>query len=346
MLAYWSMYLLPAGMTMLLHGGRNQHKWVPWILIGLLFIFLVGFRHEVGGDWFNYLYHYQGIARSSLARALLTGDPGYVFLNWLMASWGWGIYGVNLIAATIFVIGLFIFCRQQAKPWLAFTVSVPYLVTVVSMGYTRQAMAIGLFLWALAHIERGSFKHFIVLLAIAALFHKTAVLMIPLGIFLYGKGWFFRVIAVVLTVYGLWDLLLAQYQEALWKNYVEAQMISEGARIRVAMNFIPSVILLLTWRRWQKAIPNFWFWFWIAIGSVVSIAFVDDASTAVDRMALYFIPIQMAVFSRLPDLLSKHISPNTTTVGVILGYALVLFVWLNYASHAKYWLPYENVLFL
>jgi len=133
------------------------------------------------------------------------------------------------------------------------------------MGYTRQAMAIGLFLWALAHIERGNFKHFIVLLAIAAFFHKTAVLMIPLGIFLYGKGWFLRVIAVVLTVYGLWDLLLAEHQDTLWKNYVEAQMISEGARIRVAMNVVPSLILLIYWRRWKNIFPNSWFWFWIAI---------------------------------------------------------------------------------
>jgi len=76
----------------------------------------------------------------------------------------------------------------------------------------------------------------------------------------------------------------------------------------------------------------------------VSVTFVDVASTAVDRMALYFIPIQMVVFSRLPYLLSKNISPNITSYGIILGYALVLFVWLNYASHAKYWLPYQNAI--
>jgi len=101
MLTYWWMYLLPASMTILISGPRKQQYWTSWILIGLLFILLIGYRHEVGGDWFNYFYQYQRIARISLDRSLLGGDPGYVFLNWLMASWGWGIYGVNLVAAIL-----------------------------------------------------------------------------------------------------------------------------------------------------------------------------------------------------------------------------------------------------
>jgi len=300
----------------------------------------------VGGDWFNYLYDYRRVVGVSLEQALFRGDPGYVFLNWLMARWGWGVYGVNLFAAIIFVVGLIIFCRQQVKPWLALSVAIPYLVVVVSMGYTRQAMAIGLFLWSLTHLERGNFKYFIVLVATAVLFHKTAVLMIPLGIFLYGKGWFIRVAAVVLVVYGLWDLLFAEHQEDLWKTYVETQMVSEGAKIRVYMNLVPSLLLLFYWRQWKNVFPNFGFWLCISIGSIISVALVDFASTAVDRVALYFIPIQMAVFSRLPYLASRYISPNLMTSGIVLGYSAVLFVWLNYASHAKFWLPYENILFL
>ena len=31
---------------------------------------------------------------------------------------------------------------------------------------------------------------------------------------------------------------------------------------------------------------------------------------------------------------------------LLLYLAAVLFVWLNYATHAKYWLPYQNWLFL
>ena len=346
MIIYWFMYLFPAGITMIYVSRYPKYSNLLWLGIGLLFVVLIGFRHEVGGDWYHYVHHYKRVIGVSLDAALVRGDPGYIFLNWIMASWGWGMYGVNVIAAFIFIAGLTIFCRQQPIPWLAFSVAVPYLLVVVAMGYTRQAVAIGLFLWAITFLERGNLKYYIVFVVIAALFHKTAVLMIPLGIFLHGKGFLLRVMAVGGVAYGLWDLLLAEHQDELWRNYVDVQMQSEGARVRVLMNLVPSLFLLFYWRRWRESFPNFWFWFWICIGSILSVALVGVASTAVDRVALYFIPIQMVVFSRLPYLAAKSISSNLIIFGILTGYAVVLFVWLNYASHAKYWLPYKNVLFL
>jgi hypothetical protein len=299
----------------------------------------------LGGDWGNYLRHYQRIATAQLSEAFEYSDPGYAFLNWLTASWGWGINGVNLISATVFVTGLTLFCRQQPKPWLALAIAVPYLVVVVGMGYTRQAVAIGLFMWAITYLERGKLTYYLALLAVATLFHKSAVLMIPLGIFLYGRNWLLRIPAVGLVAYGLWDLVLLEYQDELWKNYVEARIGSEGGVIRVLMNLVPSLILLFYWRRWKEAFPNFWFWFWISIASIVSVAFVGVASTAVDRVTLYFIPIQIAVFSRLPYLASRTIAPASTVLAILLVYSTVLYVWLNYATHAPYWLPYQNALF-
>lgn len=346
MLTFWLMYLFPAGLALSIKGINRQKTKFLWILVGFLFIFLIGLRYEVGGDWFNYLRHYNDIIGLTLYQAISNGgDIGYVFLNWLAAYLELPQYIVNLMSAAIFTTGLIIFCRKEDKPWIALSVSVPYLVVVVSMGYTRQSIAIGLFLWAIAHLERGHFKHYIMLTVTAALFHKTAVLLIPLGLFLYGKGKFTRIIATVLVGYGAWDLLLSEQQEALWKNYVEAQMVSEGAKIRALMNLLPSLLFLFYRKRWKQLFPNYWFWFWIALGSILSVLFVDIASTAIDRITLYFIPIQLAVFSRLPRLASKTIPSSTTTISILLLYSGVLFVWLNFATHAEYWLPYQNILF-
>ena len=346
MFAYWLMYLIPAGFALSISGSKKQKGMHLWIVVGLAFIVLIGFRDHVGGDWNNYYARFQNHIGTSLDIFISDGsDIGYSYLSWLMADWGWGIYGVNLVIAILFVIGFITFCRQEAKPWLAFSVAVPYLIIVVVMGYARQGVAIGLFFWAISYIERGKFKQYIVLILIAALFHKTAVLMIPLGIFLYGKGRILRVIAVGLAAFGAWDLLLASHQDALWKNYIEIQMQSEGAQIRTFMNLVPSLLFLLYRKRWKSLFPNYWFWFWIAIGSILSFAFVGVASTAVDRIALYFIPIQVVVFSRLHLLMGKRISSSSVTAIVIIGYAAVLFVWLNYATHARYWIPYNNVIF-
>lgn len=53
------------------------------------------------------------------------------------------------------------FARSQPDPWLAVLVAVPYLVIVVAMGYSRQAVAIGILLAGLGRLERGgSTLHF------------------------------------------------------------------------------------------------------------------------------------------------------------------------------------------
>jgi len=348
---YWILYSIPSLLVLYALARRIELTLLFWIFIALFYAFFIGFRYEVGGDWFTYLDHYDRTIGMTLVEGLASGrDLGYAFINWLMAKWGLGVYGVNLVCGAIFVTGLIMYCRQQLNPLLAFAVAVPYLIVVVAMGYTRQGVALGLLFWAIAYLDQGKLWQYVALIAVGALFHKSVLIMLPLGVFLYGKGRVIKAGTVLLALYGLWDLLLVESQEALWRNYVDAQMISQGAKIRVFMNVAPSLLLLIYWKMWKQDFPNPWFWLMIAGASVISLGLVDYASTAVDRIALYFSPIQLAVYSRLPylPLLPGHgrqLDPSIPIVAIVLAYAAVLFVWLNYATHAKYWLPYQNIIF-
>ncbi len=319
-------------------------KLIPWILIGILFALFIGYRDEVGGDWGTYLRHFNNMGYYTVEEILKRSDPGYYLINWFMSDWGSEIYSVNLICGAIFIIGLIIFARRQPNPWLALAVAVPYLIVVVAMGYTRQGVALGFVFWSLAALDNKHFKQFLILVALAATFHKSAVLMIGLGIFLQGNGRIFRVLAVGFVGFGIYTAFLAQHQEQLWESYVTVQMQSQGAMIRVAMNFIPSVIFLLYRKEWKKEFKDYPFWVMIALGSLASVILVNFASTAVDRIALYFTPIQVVVYARLPFLLRNKFNPKTITFGILAFYLLVLYVWLNYATHARYWVPYNTTL--
>jgi len=343
---YWMMYLVLALPALTAQRPVRDHAIFKWAFIGLLLTIFIGFRHEVGGDWGNYLGLFYYIDYFSFREVILESDPGYKLLNWWVEKQGFEIYTVNLVCGAIFTTGLIAFARRQPYPWLALAVAFPYLVLVLGMGYTRQGVALGFIFLSLNALEYHQFKRYLAYIALATLFHKTALIMIPLGFFIWGKGWVFRAITLVVAAYVLFDALVAESTEDLWRSYVDAQMISQGAQIRVLMNLVPSLILLAYWKTWRTAFPNYWFWFWIAAGSVVAVALVGFASTAVDRIALYFIPIQVVVFARLPLLLRQRFSPGTVTAGIVLGYALVLYVWLNYATHARYWVPYHNMLFL
>jgi len=349
MFVFYMLFVLPSSIAILTPSyttAIEKGGYFKWIILALFFTFFIGYRLEVGGDWFTYLTHFEHMYYLNVSEIFQRSDPGYYLINWFMADWGFQIYSVNLICGAIFMAGLIIFARRQPNPWLAIAVAVPYLIVVVVMGYTRQAVALGLVFWALAALDNKKFAHFIFLIALATTFHKSAVLMIGLGTFLQGNGKALRLIAVIAVGIGVWSAFLADYQDNLWKNYVEVQMQSQGALIRVVMNLLPSLVFLLYRNSWKKEFDDYKFWRIIALGSIASLFLVSFASTAVDRVALYFTPIQVVVFARLPFLLRHNLNPRFVSTGIILYYLSVLYVWLNYATHAQYWLPYQNELLL
>lgn len=346
MLTYWLMFLIPSSMALFVRQSGIT-KIIPFLFVGSVFIIIIGVRYQVGGDWGNYLGHYNRVIGVSFAEAMQLGkDPGHQLINWLMAKWGFGVYGLNVVYGTVFMIGLIKFSRQQVYPWVAMTAAVPYMVIVVAMGYSRQGIALGLFMWGITYLRKGKLKTYVMFVILGALFHKTAIILLPLGIFLYGKGKIIRILMIIPVVYGAWDLLLADAQSNLVHQYIDRQLQSDGAIVRVFMNLVPSFLLLMYRKEWKRTYNDYTFWFWIAIGSIIAMGLVGVASTAVDRMALYFIPIQLAVYARLPYLARNQVKPSVMKVLIVLGYTAVLFVWLNYATFSGWWQPYKNILFM
>ena len=350
-LTYWLMFLVPAWASIAAPGRPRSHTKGPtpsWWVAGFLLAIWVGLRHEVGGDWFNYEDHYQNMVGAPLAEVFEGGDPGYVLLNWLSAQFGAGQYMVNLICGVIFSVGLLAFCRQQPRPWLALAVAIPYMVIVLGMGYTRQGVALGLAMLGLVGLARHSNLQFVVCVALAATFHKSAVLLVPLAVLATSRGRLWTALWVGVSLAVLYWVLLADSVDSLVANYIEAQYQSEGAAVRIAMNTLPAVLLLLLRKRfaWQPAERNLWLI--MALLALASIGWlvVSPSSTAVDRVALYLIPLQLFVFTRLPELMGGGRGARNWVLAVVAYYALVLFVWLNFAANSFAWLPYQSWLLL
>ncbi|MCA1713860.1 MAG: EpsG family protein, partial [Gammaproteobacteria bacterium] len=124
-------------------------------------------------------------------------------------------------------------------------------------------------------------------------------------------------------------------------NYVEEELQSEGGAIRVAMNAVPAVLFLLFRKRLAPEAQERRLWTWMAVFALTCLPLVGLASTAVDRVALYLIPIQLFAFSRVPRLATSVAIRTLLVLGIVSYYAVAQFVWLNYATHAEYWAPYH-----
>jgi EpsG family len=350
MWAYWAMFLLPAIAAVAeganARGQRNTPRGMPmeWIGAWAAMALVVGLRWQVGGDWFNYEANLDRLHGLTFWEALTSSDPGFALLSWITLEMDWGIMGVNMMIAPLFALALVRFCRSLPRPWLALAISIPYLVVVVGMGYSRQGVALACAILGLLALSRRSPGAFLCWVLLGATFHKTAVLLLPIAMLVQQRNRFLTVVYAVAITIGAYFLLLSDSVDDLYVNYVLAEYQSEGALIRLLMNGVPAVLFLRYSKRFgfTPAQTSLWRWFaWISL-LLLAVLLTTNASTAVDRVGLYMLPLQLVVFSRLPEVFGRRSRDVQIWTGVVVFYyAVVFFTWLNFATHSQFWLPYR-----
>jgi hypothetical protein len=342
MIPYWVLFGLCAIGAILARPRDQNRQRHPFLwLAGAGIALMVGLRFEVGADWENYLRIFGLFDHLSWEVAINRSDPGFYLLNWWAADNGWKIWVVNLVCAALFSWGLIRFCLSQPFPWIALTVAIPYIVIVVAMGYTRQGAALGIILAGLAdYLRRESILRLAAYIALAATFHSTAVLAFIL-VALTGRRnravTFIGAIAVSILFY---NLFLASSVDRFYGVYLKTGYSSQGALIRIMMDVSAAILFLAVGRRLAFDEVEYKIWrnfALVSIAALIALA-ISPSSTAVDRVAIYLLPIQIAVFNRLPLLARRN---ELVRFVPVLLFGAVLFVWLNFAQHAKLWVPYQ-----
>ncbi len=346
MLPYWLLFsIFAVGSLEYRRRGLIGSQSTPFLIVGgLVIALMVGLRYQVGGDWGNYEDILKDISFLELPEVLRSSDPGYAVLNWLANALGLEIWFVNTVCAVVFTWGLIKFARRQPNPWLAVMVAIPYLVIVVAMGYTRQGVAIGFILAGLSVVDRSSTLRFVFYIICAAAFHKSAVVVLPLVALASTQNRILTLGILIGTAVLLYYLFVVASIDKLMTNYVESEYASQGAGVRVAMNLPPALLFLLFQRRFQLSVQQKLLWRNFSIAALVALTILlfTEATTAVDRLALYLIPLQIFVLSRLPEAFPDRRKVNGQLALAVVAYsALIQFVWLNYAANAGSWLPYQ-----
>ncbi|MBV9528573.1 EpsG family protein [Sphingomonas sp.] len=346
MFPYWAVFALFALAAAVEKPWSEGTRTRPlaFLATGIFLTLFIGLRYWVGGDWIEYQAWFDMAAYTPLANTLGEQDPAYQFLNWFGQRMGVGIWFVNLVCAVVFTWGLLRLARTQPRPWMVMLLSVPYLITVVAMGYTRQAVSIGLAMAAMADVINGArVIRAIGYIAVATFFHKTALVVLPLLALATGESVLWTLATVPLAVYGLFQTFLAPSLDHLVAGYLDTQYASSGAAVRVSLVMLGAIIFQL-YRgslgftdRESILMRN------LSLGAYACLAllFILPSSTVVDRLGLYLIPLELLVLARVPsNLVSEGIGKACV---MALAFA-VLFVWLTQGSFSGAWIPYRNYL--
>lgn len=351
MAIYWLLFAFPALMALAFPVRMPREtistaQFVGFAAFLLFYTILAALREETGGDWLTYGEMFDDIDGDTLGFALGRTDPLFGALNWFSAQLGTGVYLVNGVAAWILALGCVRVARLTREPWLALVIAVPYLLIVVGLGYVRQGAAIGWILLAIAALHRGETGRTILYLAFAAGFHSSAAIVFPL--FGYAMSGRRRLLALLLSGLGAAALLfiVVPRLQVFEAGYLVAEYDSSGAAVRVLMGIVPTLLLLARWSRFVAGERPRLIWLGMAVANLLALAalVLSPSSTAVDRIALYFSPIQVVALGEVRDLTAASDRMALVIRLACIGLAAAIqAIWLIFATHAEFWVPYRSV---
>jgi hypothetical protein len=337
-----------------------------FFLLFLFFTIFIGLRHNIGGDYGQYRFIYGLHQEMSFFESLLpsanSSDPGFGILNWMVHQvdpfesiyWNYfhrvgGYNIVNLVCAAIFCLFFLKFAFNLPRPFLILTLSFPYLIIVVSMGYVRQGIAIAIIAQAIILLGQSRKLWFIVLVLLATSIHKSAIIFFPLVAYVSTSNKYLLAIIGVAFFGFVGFVLLASQVERLVSVYIGQEIQSRGAQMRIAL-LLPSALIYLIYKKkfifseYQHKIYSFF-----AITTVIMfisvISFASGFSTSLDRIALYYLPFQVMIFSYLPEMFAKK-NAFFVTLLIIIYFFLLMTVWLVFADNSSAWVPYKSLLYL
>jgi len=327
--------------------------------LGYIFLFFttlfVGTRFDVGADYKLYSLNFDNLHSDSFFDLFFSlwsytaRDVGYEFISLVAAKLNIGFEGVTLISGFIFSYGLVKFCFTLSRPWLALLVSIPYVIIVVGMGYMRQGIALVFLMWAISYLIEGRKKEYLILVLLGALFHKTLAIFLLFPILLFAKSRLTYIFLVISLFPIIYIYYLSEVISGFTYNYIELNQQSSGAFVRLLLLSLSGALyfLFIFSKCYDQIERRLWAYFSIFSFALLALYFFIDASTAIDRIALYLLPLQVFVFSALPDnLLFDKSNKNFIWVFfVITLYLLVMFVWLSFGVHSVYWMPYQSWIF-
>jgi len=346
LLIYWTLFLVLAiGALLNSDGGLRRSRPALLLLAALPTLLMIGLRWKIGPDWASYKAIYESTHLFDFSQAITHADAGFYTLNWGLSELNAPFWVLNFVCGVVFTVGLTAFCGRQPNPWLAFLVAFPYLVIVIAMSALRQSVALGFLFLALNAYEAGKLNRFLVLGLIAAAFHGSALLMIPLCLLSYSKSNLQRVILLIIGL-GLGYYFFQDVFSHYARRYTTEKMQSGGTAYRLAMNSLAAVIFLAVGRRF--AVPPHVAALWRNV-SLCTLAFalalaLAPSSTALDRLLLYFFPLQFFVLSRVPQLVRQDRQVAGQATLVVAAYAaLVQIVFLSFGTFATSYVPYRTI---
>ncbi|MCL2056352.1 MAG: EpsG family protein [Oscillospiraceae bacterium] len=228
--------------------------------------FLASFRHNVGFDYQIYIDIFESHRGAPLLAEIASNgfegiEPGFIALNKLMALFVhspaamYGIYSFLIFAP----VAWFIY-RHCKDIWQAAWLYVTLAFFYSSMNFIRQGLACSVIVLGYGFLKNKKTVPFILVVLLAACFHKTALIMVPVYFlchlrFTWKRGAVYGGITLLLYITSpfivdfVTDYIFTGYKGTIWLE----------SGLSVLFLFVPAVLLtacLALKTRWGRHEPD------------------------------------------------------------------------------------------
>lgn len=312
----------------------KNHKCIGSAIIFMSFmmlIMLIGCREDVGTDYNSYIYYYNFISNLNFNElSIVDWEYGALFIFKLTSILFKSSKAIMIVLAILTIYPIYKLNKLYDYKYLPYSVlTYCFIFLPFSMNGMRQAIAMSFIALAVGYLMKEENVKSILLIIIAYLFHKSAIIVIPyLALFMIKKGRKIERDYILITL--MVSILILFFNDDLinlgfiseYDYYLENVSI-ENISFTALIFHIPIIMILLGFSNKEEKHLK------LLKGLTISGIILDIIGTSkqyLSRIALYYTMFEILL---IPILL-QHIRNQTTKKFVSFLYICFLIIYFIY----------------
>ena len=321
-----------------------------WLLALILFLIIIsGYRYQNYDNSDEYGYRYMVLFTMgesfNWSKISLSSEWLFDVLVWISANVFESDQALILLCAVITNVLIVLFFAKYAKTfWFSIFLYITSGAFVSSMNVLRQYLSLAIILWCYPLAKRRKVIPYVLLVGVAAFFHQSAWIMLPVYFILRRKkfdiGTVFILFAAILLLINFEGIMALVLPNTLYDHYLDNILSGHyGVKlIRVAAWLVPYLILLCRHDFFHKRCDVDYSVLYAALVAAC-IAVISTQYVLVARIESYFSLVTFLAIPRIPYLFSNNGSRNFVRNAMLLLFFL-------FGMHQYSVAPeYHNVLF-
>ena len=326
---------------------RQLSNSIVFFGICLLFIFFVGFRYDMGTDYWSYYRVFHGVHEAHVA-----SDFGFQFLIRIYRIFSNSFNGFIFLLAFISIYTKYLFFKKLENPFFALFIYIAIFSLGMGFNIMRQGMAAAVVFHAVYWAEKRNIIASFLLICIASVIHISSLIFLPLyfiisrNIKIKTSNVFIIILVAFMIRFYLMEVILSIFEPflerisgvqgigriAMYLRIREIYAIDMGAIRRIVM-----CILFIILNN-KKYINNVYFNLYL-LGTVIFILFMGYGILAY-RLSLVFDVFLIPLFANI------KIAYNYRNIAAIIVFVAISFVlyWITINSETANLLPYRTFL--